>query len=123
MSFQSEKTIIVDNIERSTMSQKDIIEELKQQLEQNFPDLIRNVVLFGSQVNGNYHSGSDYDVLIVTAHPIDWQLDDLISQVCYEVMLEHDIFIDYKTIAESELQTIKGSQPFIIDALKTGIIL
>ncbi len=105
------------------MNQKEIIKELKLRLEQSFSELIRKVVLFGSQIKGNFHAGSDYDVLIVTAYPVDWQLDNLISQICYDIMLEYDIFIDYKTIAEDELQTIKGNQPFIIDAFKTGVVL
>jgi predicted nucleotidyltransferase len=103
------------------MHQKETIAELKLQLQRRFPGLIRRVILFGSQIIGNYHDNSDYDVLIVTGYPVDWQLDDQISQVCYEVMLEHDIFIDYKTIAESELASIKGRQPFILDAIETGV--
>ncbi len=105
------------------MNQKEIIGELKLQLERHFPDLIRSVILFGSQVKGNQHADSDYDVLIVTAYPVDWRLDDRISNICYDVMLKHDILIDYKTIAESELLTVKGAQPYIIDALETGVVV
>ncbi len=79
------------------------------------------MILFGSQASGTAAEYSDYDVLIITREKPDWRIEREISDICYEIELEHDIFIDTLIISEPELGTIRGKQPIYLNALKNGI--
>ena len=50
-----------------------ILQELKQLLRQHFPDIIKDVILFGSQATETACSDSDYDILIVLKKRADWK--------------------------------------------------
>ena len=99
----------------------DIIKQLKKELKSRYGDKIKNVILFGSQASGTAVEHSDYDVLIITRTKPDWRFEREISDICYGIELEHDIFIDMLVISEAELDTIRGKQPIYQNALKMGI--
>ncbi len=98
-----------------------IIQQLKKALKSKYGDRIKNLILFGSQASGTAAEYSDYDVLIITREKPDWRIEREISDICYEIELEHDIFIDTLIISEPELGTIRGKQPIYLNALKNGI--
>src|SRR4030042_1380808 len=103
------------------MDNNKIIYELKKLLENNLSLNIRKIFLFGSQITGNAIDGSDYDVLILLENDYDWKLEERIYDVSYEVMLEYDIVLDIKIISVKELDTLIAKQPFIQNALKSGV--
>jgi len=105
------------------MLNQQAVKEFKELLALNFPDDIEKVILFGSQINENAHEHSDYDVLVILRKEYDWKFEDSICEAAFEIDLKHDIFIDVKVISTHELQTIRGKQPFISDAIEKGIIL
>ncbi|MDD2716537.1 MAG: nucleotidyltransferase domain-containing protein [Candidatus Wallbacteria bacterium] len=97
-----------------------IIKELKKLLSDKFQDLDQ-VILYGSQVNGKADDDSDYDVLIVLSDDFDWKRENEILDVCYEIDLKHDILIDARITSRRDLETIIGRQPFILNALDSGV--
>lgn len=97
-----------------------IVEKLKDLLHTHFPDLINRVILFGSRITVKAAEYSDYDILIITNQPCDWQLKKRIHDICWELDYEFDILTDVKIISVKDLHTIKGKQPFIINALEQG---
>jgi len=98
-----------------------IIQQLKKALKSKYGDRIKDVILFGSQASGTAAEHSDYDVLIIARAKPDWRFEREISDICYGIELEHDIFIDALVISEAELDTIRGKQPIYQNALKMGI--
>jgi len=98
-----------------------IIQQLKKALKSKYGDRIKDVILFGSQASGTAAEHSDYDVLIIARAKPDWRFEREISDICYGIELEHDIFIDTLVISETELDTIRGKQPIYQNALKMGI--
>ena len=98
-----------------------IIQQLKKALKSKYGDRIKDVILFGSQASGTAAEHSDYDVLIIAWAKPDWRFEREISDICYGIELEHDIFIDTLVISETELDTIRGKQPIYQNALKMGI--
>ena len=99
-----------------------ILKELKKMLVSNFGKNISEVILFGSQAKGNVNEHSDYDILIVLKNDYDYDYTRQISDVCYEIDLKYDIFIDTKLISINELNnTLKGKYPLYLDALEEGI--
>jgi predicted nucleotidyltransferase len=104
------------------MDKKIFLKELKDLLVARFGEDIRDVVLFGSRAIGKEHKDSDFDVLIVLNRDYDWQYEDKMISVLYEMELEHDIFIDSKIISLNELEnTIKGKEPLYVEAIQEGI--
>ncbi len=99
----------------------EIIQRLAKALKSKFGYRIKDVILFGSQASGNNSEDSDYDILIILKEKPDWRFERAISDICYGIELEHDIFIDTLIISESELETIRGKQPIYQTALKMGI--
>ncbi len=75
-----------------------ILQELKQLLHQHFPDTIKDVILFGSQVTKTAHSDSDYDVLIVLKKRCDWKQKKALRYVCYDIALKFSIRFKESTL-------------------------
>ncbi|MCK5055859.1 MAG: nucleotidyltransferase domain-containing protein [Candidatus Aminicenantes bacterium] len=108
---------------KKIVKKKQILKELKNLLIKEFSGFIDKVVLFGSQATGTSREYSDYDILVILKKDYDWQLEDAILSSCYEIDLKYDIVTDVKLISKNELETIKGKQPFIINALEQGIMV
>ena len=98
-----------------------LLREMKQILEKEFGPLIKRIILFGSRVDGTAGKYSDYDVLVVVNKNIDWKTADEIRSVLYDLNIEHEILISVQVISESELNALPGKQPFIQNAIETGI--
>jgi predicted nucleotidyltransferase len=99
----------------------EILNDLKELLSNTFPNLIEKVILFGSRSTGKEELYSDYDILIILNADYDWKLEDKIISLCYEIDLKYDILTDVKVISKNELNTIKGKQPFVRNAIEQGI--
>ncbi len=105
------------------MNNLELITEIKQALQQEFPDIIDKVILFGSQAKGNATENSDHDILVVVNTDYDWKLKNRILEILYDFDLKYDILTDVKVISQDELKTIKGKQPFILEAFEYGLTL
>ena len=103
------------------MDHKLLLNELKKSLNERLGNIILQVILFGSRVNGTPRDYSDYDVLIVLLKDYNSDLEWKIYDSCYDLDIKYDIIIDAKLISKNELSTIKGKQPFITNAIETGI--
>ncbi len=99
------------------------LQELKALLIERYPDYIDQVIVFGSQVNGTARDYSDYDILLILEKPYDWRFENEIYDTCYDINLKYDIVTDVKIISQAELQTLRGKQPFIQNAIHEGIKL
>lgn len=98
-----------------------IIRDLKGYLQKGFNNSVKDIILFGSQAKGISNDNSDYDVLIVLEKEYGARDEDKIYDLCYDIDLKYDIIIDAHLISLHELKTIRGKQPIIINAIKTGI--
>jgi len=99
-----------------------ILQLLIQNLKNNFGENILQVYLFGSQANGTANDNSDFDILIVLKNNYDWKYKDKIYETCYQTELLEDVFFDINIISEFELNnSLRGKQPFILNAIKNGI--
>lgn len=103
------------------INNKKLLIDLKNRLKVRFPDNIVDIVLFGSQVTGKAHKDSDYDILIVLKHQVDWKTEREISDICYDIDLDYNIMTDTHVISEPELTSLRGKQPIFINALSNGL--
>ena len=98
-----------------------IIRDLKIYLQNGFDTSVKEIILFGSQVNGNSNDNSDYDVLIVLDHVYTDSDENRIYELCYDIELKYNIIIDAHLISQPELKTLRGKQPIFTKAIKTGL--
>ncbi|MBA4409785.1 MAG: nucleotidyltransferase domain-containing protein [Bacteroidota bacterium] len=101
-------------------NKKLILTELEYILRSRLSGNLKEVVLFGSRVNGNNHSNSDFDILIVLKDKVDWKEEREISDLCYEIDLKYNIITDTHIISEAEFSTLRGKQPVFVNALEKG---
>lgn len=105
------------------MIKNDAMRELKEILKNNLGKDIDRVILYGSQASSSAPESSDYDVLVILKKPYDWKMKNQVYDATYDVDLKYDILTDIKLISRDELQTLKGKQPYIRQALESGIEL
>lgn len=98
-----------------------IVKELKEYLRKEFSPSVKEVILFGSQVNGNSNDNSDYDILIVLDVDYNFSDENRIYDLCYDIGLKYNIIIDVHMISTRELATLKGKQPIFTTAIETGL--
>lgn len=103
------------------MDKLKLLKEIKTLLSDKFGNEIEKVILYGSRSKNISRSDSDYDILVILKHPHDWKIRRKISSACYDLDLKYDILTDIKTISLNELNTSRGKQPFIINALTEGL--
>ncbi len=103
------------------IDKKKILEDLNFLLKSRFADDLKDIVLFGSQVNGQANKDSDYDILIILKEKADWKIEREISDICYEVDLKYNIITDTHVIGETELNTLRGKQPIFVNAMAKGL--
>jgi len=99
------------------------LKKLRELLVRNFPEYVDRVILYGSQIDGKSKDYSDYDILVILKKPYDWKLKNEIYDKTWEIDFEYDILTDIRLISDYELETVKGKQSFISDALERGIVL
>ncbi|MBW8051292.1 MAG: HEPN domain-containing protein [Cytophagales bacterium] len=100
------------------MESTTFINELQNRLIQRFGSNIEDVILFGSQINGRATKESDHDVLIILKNNYNYKYKNKLSHYCYEINRKYGIWIDLHVVSKYELKTIKGKEPFILEALK-----
>lgn len=98
-----------------------ILNDLKSHLQEQFKEIIEDVILFGSQAYGSADNNSDYDILILLKNKPDWKLKRMISDLCYDIDLKYNIITDTHILAKAELNTLRGKQPIFQNAIQNGI--
>lgn len=105
------------------MKNTELLETVYSSLSASFNGLITDIYLFGSRADGTAIKHSDYDILVLLARNITWQEKDRIIDVISEINIAHDIIIDIHLIPKDDLTTVRGKQPYIQNALQSGIAL
>ncbi|MEW6196514.1 MAG: nucleotidyltransferase domain-containing protein [Bacteroidota bacterium] len=100
-----------------------IINELNQNLKKVLPGRINKIILYGSHARNEASADSDIDILAICSGVIDSTIREQIYNECYLINSKYDVWIDISLLAESDLKTIKGKQPYVQNALYEGISL
>ncbi len=99
-----------------------LIKELKDHLNRHLDNKVFAVILFGSRVKGTANKDSDYDVVIVINTRDDRKVRKQINDLCYDLELKYNIFLDTQVISKDELEYgLRGKHPVFRLAVKEGI--
>ena len=98
-----------------------ILSELRGLLEACYGERLKRLVLFGSQARGDAEPGSDIDVLVVLAGPVDSAEEDKrTSDMLYDLMCSHDcILISCVFMDEDRFTTRNG--PLLRNIRREGV--
>lgn len=103
------------------INDRELLKILRTMIEKKLGSIVKSVILFGSRVKGNSRADSDYDILVIVTTTASWDIEQSILDICYDLEIEHEIFIDLSVLAESDLSSPRGRQPFVADAFASGI--
>lgn len=98
-----------------------ILNDLKYSLKRQYSDSVKNVILFGSHSKNTATEYSDYDILILLNSDYNRQDENTILDICYDIDLKYNIYIDAHILSTKDLMTRRGKQPIFLNALKNGI--
>ncbi len=99
-----------------------ILGDLKFRLIKRLGDDLHDLILFGSYAHSSEKEHSDFDILIILNTPVHWKLKSQIRDICYDVSLDNDIFIDSKIVSRHDLEMKSwGKHPLFTDAIKNGV--
>ncbi len=98
-----------------------ILTDLKNHLNANYGNSIKDIILFGSQARGDSDENSDYDILIVLDRNYSGTDENEILDLCYDIDLKYNILLDVHILSTSELDSERGKQPIFKNAFKSGI--
>ncbi len=71
-----------------------------EQVQQHFPHLLCQAILFGSKARGDSHAYSDIDVLLIVEEE-SWPLRQEISTLAAQTSLAHDVLIEPRVIGQA----------------------
>jgi predicted nucleotidyltransferase len=103
------------------MNKKHLAQEIKQHLNSHLNDVVAEVVLFDSQIEGTATIDSDFDVLIILKTEDSRTVRKMINDLCYDFDLKYNIFLDTQIISKAELDHgLRGKHPVFKKAIREG---
>ena len=69
-------------------------------LRSQYPNRVRDVILFGSKARGDSHPDSDIDLLILVDED-DWRFSHAISQLAARISLNYDVLLGPRVMRQA----------------------
>ena len=98
-----------------------VVQTFATRVREQFPDEVRDVLLFGSKARNDHHADSDIDILVISRSD-DWRLHDEIRQVGYELDENIDFRLSIQVVSEQRFENARKRQfQFATSVLVEGI--
>ena len=94
-----------------------VIQELNEKLLRKYGDFL-GITFFGSRNRDDFLSESDFDILVLFSRKPEWQKENEVLDLIYEVELKYDIVIDAKVYHDEEIK--KQNTPFRVNVMREG---
>jgi predicted nucleotidyltransferase len=96
--------------------------ELKRRLRENFGKELKEIRIFGSKVRGDFDKDSDIDIFVVFDREVDWDFENKVSHIAYDIDLEFGVLFNLIIFSASQLKEPKYKiLPFIQNVKKEGL--
>lgn len=97
------------------------LDAYREALAQRFPELVRQIIIFGSKARGAATADSDLDVLVVIREG-DWRLKDAITQPGYTLAISADVVPSIMVYTAEEWELLRKRQaPFWQTVKRDGV--
>ncbi len=118
--------MVINNLKGApnlTKTEKEAISEFVSISRQQLGSLIKEIILFGSKVNGKSDEFSDIDILFVL-NRVSWDIKELISEIAADENIKNNVLISTLrySVDDWENPVIKSS-PFAVAVRNEGIRL
>lgn len=97
------------------------LDAYRQTLAEQFPDLIEEIIVFGSKARGTDTADSDPDLLVVIREG-DWRLKDVVAQPGDRLAVGTDVVPSIIVLTRAEWETHRKRQaPFWLTVTRDGV--
>ena len=102
-----------------------IIDEVVKAARECLSDKLDKVILYGSYARGDFADGSDIDIMVLADIPhVDcWKEYLRISDLTWELDLEHDVLVSLNVTDCATFYKYASVLPFYINIIKEGVAL
>ncbi|MFQ6031499.1 MAG: nucleotidyltransferase family protein [Candidatus Zixiibacteriota bacterium] len=115
---------MIKGLNHLTKNEVDAILELKKRLKKNFGKELNEIRIFGSKVRGDFDKESDIDVFVVFDRGVDWDFENKVSRIAYDIDLEFGVLFNLIIFSASQLKEPKYKiLPFIQNVKKEGVTI
>ena len=116
------KRKMIKDLNHLTKNEVNAILELKRRLKKNFGKELHEIRVFGSKVRGDFDKESDIDVFVVFDREVDWDFQNKVSHIAYDIDLEFEVLFNLIIFSTSQLKEPKYKiLPFIQNVKKEGV--
>ncbi len=103
------------------MDYKRIASELKESITEKIQSEPYKVIVYGSFTRNEENRNSDLDVILIFNKPFGRETKDIVYEIITDLNLKYEIWIDVSFLSLGDMNTIKGKQPYVQNALHEGI--
>ncbi len=102
------------------MEIKELLEELKKEIEKLYGDRLKKIILYGSHARGDFTEKSDIDLLIVLKGKVvpGREIDRMID-IITEINLKYGVLISVYPVSEEDYK--KVNSPLLINVRREGV--
>lgn len=98
------------------------IKKIKDFLLKQYSNKIKQIILYGSYARGDFTKDSDIDLLVLVDKTLDpWQVRKSLSDLLFEILLEHNELISVIVLPEDFL--LNFNYPFLLNVKREGIMI
>lgn len=115
-----EMTVIISKQPYLNYNEQVAIEEIVNKVSLLYP-MVKEIILYGSKVRGDYLEESDIDLLFITDYTLNREKKTEIYDTIYEIEVQQDVIVSVVFINESDFR-LKESY-FLKQVKKEGITL
>jgi len=106
---------------RLAAKERRVVEEFKKKLEEEYPEELLRLTLFGSRARGDATKESDMDILVVIRSE-NWRLGDRIRELGYHLELKYGTVLSIQVISQKHFKKLKVIRSqFIEEVEREGI--
>lgn len=90
-----------------------------------FPSMVRKIILFGSYARDSYDDESDMDIMMILDVSPDeiYQHEDNAAEIYSDISVAHEIFVSILIESEQYFHQMKDKTPFFQEIRKDGVVL
>jgi predicted nucleotidyltransferase len=83
--------------------EREAVETAVGTLQQTVP--IERVILFGSKARGDADTCSDFDLLLLTTHPLHWKEEKAIVETLFDIGMAYDVIFSPLCVSSDEWES------------------
>jgi len=113
---------MIKGLAHLTKKEVEAILELKRRLKEKFGKELHEIRIFGSKVRGDFDKESDIDIFVVFDREVDWDFENKVSHIAYDIDLEFGVLFNLIIFSASQLKEPKYKiLPFLQNVKKKGV--